>query len=424
MGKSINFKKAISLGTVVALVATVGCSSGSGGGTATEAPTDKKGQNVKLEFLSNKGSETDVFNKIIQKFSEKNPNIEIEVNAPPNMLKVLAMRLANNDAPPFFTVYPSAPSMRQPAKDGFYADLTADPVMNNITPSFVEFSKTFNKNYAVPYALEGYGVVYNVDMFKELGLTVPKTYAELIQVAEKLKAAGKTPFLFPDKDYAMLRQSSAAILGLDIPNVTQLFDDVINGKKHIGDNQDVRKVIQKIVDLRAYGQKDLVGTSGDNVVRDFAAGKGAMFYHGMWQGPAIKKANPNINIDIFAFPAEKAEDTKVAMQVGTAIAIPKEGKNTAESKKFMEYFATTEVAQLYADETGNISVVKGVKHNFQLNKTLAEYALAGKLYRAADSPWTPSLQDDFGKATQELIGGGNMDAYMKKLEEIFYNKGN
>ncbi|TDG00799.1 ABC transporter substrate-binding protein [Paenibacillus piri] len=426
MNNRNSFKIMASLGTAVALAVTAGCSAGGGEGTGKDAPAAAaSGQKVKLEFLSNKANEVDVMNKIIQKFREKNQNIDIEVNAPPNMLKVLAMRIANNDAPPFFTVYPSAPSMRQPAKDGYYADLTGDPALfNNISPSFVDFSKTFNKNYAVPYALEGYGVTYNMDMFKELGLEVPKTYDELIQTAEKIRAAGKTPFLFPDKDYAIIRQTTAAFLGLYIPNVTQYFDDVINGKQHIADNQEVRKVAQRILDLRKYGQKDLLGTSADNVVRDMAAGKGAMFFHGMWQGPAVKKANPDMNVGIFPFPADKAEDTKVAMQVGTAIALPKDGKNAAEAKKFMEYFSSTEVAQAYSDETGMISVVKGVKHNNKINQTLAEYTQANKIYRAADSPWTPAMQDDFGKATQELIGGGSLDAYMKKLEDIFYNKGN
>ncbi|MCS7463992.1 extracellular solute-binding protein [Paenibacillus doosanensis] len=410
------------LGTVVALSTTAACSNG---GEPAKGAADGGGQKVKLELLSNKSDVTDTLNKIIAKFHEQNPGIEIEVNAPPNMLKVLAMRIANNDAPPLFTVYPSAPSMRQPVKDGYYADLTGDAeLFKNVVPSFVDFSKTLGKNYTVPYALEGYGVTYNVDMFKELGLSIPKTYAELIQVAEKIKAAGKTPFLFPDKDYAIIRQTSAAFLGLDIPDASQYFDDVINGKKHIADNQEVRKVAQKIVDLRKYGQKDLLGTSSDNVVRDMAAGKGAMFFHGMWQAVAIKKANPNMNVDIFPFPAEKAEDTKVAMQVGTALSIPKDGKYNNEAKKFMEFFATTEMAQMYADETGNISVIKDVKPNYKENKTLAEYALSGKLYRAADSAWTPAMQDDFGKATQELIGGGTIDDYMKRLEEIFYNKGN
>ncbi|SFM43485.1 raffinose/stachyose/melibiose transport system substrate-binding protein [Paenibacillus sp. 1_12] len=425
MKKRHALKKITLLGTVVALAVTAGCSAGGETGTGKEATKDNKGKKLKLELMSNKTDVTETFNKVIAKFQEKNPDIEIEVNAPPNMLKVLALRIANDDAPALFTVYPSAPSMRQPVKDGYYADLTGDKTLfNNVIPSFVDFSKTMGKNYTVPYALEGYGVTYNVDLFKELGLSIPKTYTELIQVAEKIKAAGKTPFLFPDKEYSVIRQTTAAYLGLDIPDASQYFDDVINGKKHIADNQEVRKVAQKVLDLRKYGQKDPLGTAQDNVIRDMAAGKGAMFFHGMWQAVAIKKANPSLNVDIFPFPAEKAEDTKVAMQVGTALSIPKNGKNNAEAKKFMEFFSTTEMGQMYADETGNISVIQGVKPNYKENKTIAEYALSGKLYRAADTNWTPAMQDDFGKATQELISGLTIDDYMKKLEEIFYKKGN
>ncbi|TBL76382.1 ABC transporter substrate-binding protein [Paenibacillus thalictri] len=406
------------------LTAAAGCSGSGDGGEAKqkEASGGAGQQQIKLEFLSNKADTVTTMDKIIKKFQEQNKNIVIEQNAPPNMLKVLAMRFSTNEAPQLFHVYPSAPSFSQLLKDDNVQEITGDPILQNVDPKFITFSQNNGKNYAFPYALEGYGVVYNPDMFKELNLEVPKTYAELIRVADKLKAAGKTPFLFADKEYTDLRRISAAMLALDDPNIIPFFQDVIAGKKHIADNPVFAKFIEKTLEMRKYAQKDLLGLSGDNAVREMAAGKAAMYFMGMWQAAAVKKANPSMNVDMFVFPADKAEDAKVAMQVGTALAMPKGVKNQAEIKKFMEFFATTEMSQLYADETQNISVVKGVKHNSKETKVLADMAAAGKIYRAADSPWTPAMQDDFGKATQELIATGNKETYMKKLEDIFYNK--
>ncbi|WP_028611649.1 ABC transporter substrate-binding protein [Paenibacillus harenae] len=425
-------KKILSIAITACLIVAAGCSAGTESvnneqGSTNGANNGQSSKNttekVKLEFLSNKADVAETMDKIIKGFQEQNPNIVIEQNTPPNMLKVLTMRFSTNDAPPVFTVYPSAPSFAQLLKDDNVAELTGDPVLENVEPSFVEFSQNNGKNYAVPYALEGYGVVYNADLFKELNLGIPQTYNELIQVAEKIKAAGKTPFVFADKEHSDLRRISAALLGLDMTDAVPFFQDVINGKKHIADREtEIRRFAEKTLELRKYAQKDLLGMSGDNAVVEVANGKAAMYFMGMWKALAVKKANPSMNVAMFAFPAEKAEDTKVAMQVGTALAMPKDIKTPDEVKKFMAYFATTENAQLYSDETGQISVIKGVTHKVKENIGLAEMALAGKMYRAADATWTPAMQEDFGKATQELLGGASLEAYLKKLEEIFYNK--
>jgi raffinose/stachyose/melibiose transport system substrate-binding protein len=431
--KMLRSKKMMTVLLASSIVMATGCSSSSNpstNGTSNESANGRgtagaQGQKVKLEFLSNKSDVVDTVSKIIAKFQEKNPNIEITQNAPPNMLKVLSMRFSTNDAPPIFTVYPSAPSMTQPVKDGYIEDITGDPVLNNVDANAIEFGKNDGKNYAVPLAMEGYGVIYNVDMFKQLNLTPPKTYDELLQDAAKIKAAGKTPFLVPAKDFTYLRRFGAALLALDNPDINPFFKDVLTGKKHITDTNDMQNVAQKILDLSTkFGQNDLLGMSEDNAVREFINGNTAMMFSGMWNVNAIKKANPDQNVDMFLFPAVKAEDTKAPMQIGTALAIPKNSKTAKEAKQFIDFFATTEMSQLYADETQNISIVKGVKNKSKGNQVLIDAVAGNKIVRAADSPWKPSMQDDFGKGLQELLAGGTVDAFVKKMDGVFYGKGN
>ncbi|MFH5183564.1 ABC transporter substrate-binding protein [Paenibacillus sp. TAB 01] len=379
---------------------------------------------VKLELLSNKADTAETFEKIIAKFEEQNPAIKIEQDAPPNMLKVLAMRFSTNTAPSLFTVYPTAPSMRNPINNGYIEDLTGDEILSNVRPEFLHFSQTQGRTYAVPYALEGYGIIYNAAIFRELHLNIPQTYNELLETSEKLKRNGITPFIFPDKDYSYVRKTSTVLLGLDEPDIIPYFEDVIAGKKHIHDSKQLINMAQKTLVLRKYGQRGSLGTSNEAAIREFADGKASMFFTGMWEVSSIQKANPAMDVQMFPFPAERMEDTKVAMQVGTAIGIPRNSKTIVESKKFLSFLASTEIAQLYSDETGNISVIKGVQHHVKENSGIAEYAMAGKYFRAADSPWTPSMQDDFGKSVQQLIAGSGMAPFLQKMEEVFYNTGN
>lgn len=44
------------------------------------------------------------------------------------------------------------------------------------------------------------GVYYNTKIFDQLKIAVPTNYSELIAAAEKIKAAGITPFTLADRD--------------------------------------------------------------------------------------------------------------------------------------------------------------------------------------------------------------------------------
>ena len=85
--------------------------------------------------------------------------------------------------------------------------------------------------------------VYNKDIFDEVGVSVPKTWAEFLDIQSKIKAAGYTPFLQP----------TAGPLGwlVDWPRWTiqwQLFDDIMDDV----DIQEPFDVVTQYEIVRAY----------------------------------------------------------------------------------------------------------------------------------------------------------------------------
>src|SRR6185437_10271601 len=75
--------------------------------------------------------------------------------------------------------------------------------LDSIKPAYLQMLKDvtgLKEIYAVPYAANANGVIYNKAIFEELGIEVPKTWDEFITVAEKVKASGKIPFYFTLKD--------------------------------------------------------------------------------------------------------------------------------------------------------------------------------------------------------------------------------
>ncbi|WP_199615857.1 ABC transporter substrate-binding protein [Paenibacillus alkalitolerans] len=389
------------------------------------APNDS-GQKVTLEFFQMKSEVVKMVDDLIQKFEQANPNIDINQNNVPDGPSVWQMRIATNDAPPLFTHFAHMPAFRQAAANGYMADLTNEPFMQRAEESVLKQGVEMNgKNYLMPIALATLGVYYNVDIFNQLGLSVPTTYDELIQVSEKIKAAGITPFLFPDKGVRQVRQAAEATLGLDVPDVNQVFTDVLNGKSHMTDHPGIRRWAEKMVEIRKYGQKDTVGLSPDDAVREFASGKSAMYFQGIWSIVPIKQSNPNLKFDIFPFPADKAEDTKVSFIVDTAIGISSSAINSDDAKKFIDFMSSPENVQVYVDETQFMSAVKGVNNNTAEINRLSDLVKAGKTFPFVETVFPKaSMQDDLAQAAQKLIVTKDVDGFIKQLDAAFYNKAN
>ena len=54
--------------------------------------------------------------------------------------------------------------------------------------------------YAVPYAANAAGILYNKDMFEENGWEIPTTWNEFISLCETIEESGKHPLYFGFKD--------------------------------------------------------------------------------------------------------------------------------------------------------------------------------------------------------------------------------
>ncbi|MCS7461452.1 extracellular solute-binding protein [Paenibacillus doosanensis] len=416
-------KRLICLSAASALVITsVGCASSTDGSNGKT--NDSKSDAVKLEFLFNRPSDVDVMKKVAEKFQTENPNITVELNAPPDMHHVVDLRLANNQPPEMFQIYPTGTTYLNVVEAGYVQDLTSDnSLFENINSGSIPINLIKDKHYDVPYGLEGWGVIYNVDIFKKFNLEVPKTYAELIQIAAKLQAEGLTPFVFSDKDFTNIRMTSTTVMAVDDPDIQNFFLDVQAGKKHVTDGQQVRKVAEKFLELRKYGQKDAFGTDGVAADREFAAGKAAMYFQNLANLKTIKAAAPDVNVSMFPFPAENANDTKMPLQVAMAISIPTNSKTAAEAKKFMTFFQKTEISQMYIEGSWLVPTIKGVANPHKELKLITDYANEGKVNRKADATWlTKDMQDDFGKALQTFLSDKNMDGFLKKADGILYGK--
>ncbi len=139
----------------------------------------KKNDGITLELFHYKQEIIPQMEAITAEFTKHNPNIKINCECIANDFQtILRTRLKSNDGPDIMMLQ-SYSMIFEYARAGYLINLTNEPFMSNLYPSSLNAVTFDNKFYALPMDMAGIGVIYNKDIFAELGLTIPMTVSEL-----------------------------------------------------------------------------------------------------------------------------------------------------------------------------------------------------------------------------------------------------
>lgn len=121
----------------------------------------------------------------VDKFEAENPGVKLnlEVVSWNDVYTVVDTRIASNQAPDILNIDVFAnyanEGLLMPVKD-----YCPDELFNDFFPSFIDQSVIDGTVWAVPDLASARAMYYNVDMFNELGVAVPTTWAELEEVSQ------------------------------------------------------------------------------------------------------------------------------------------------------------------------------------------------------------------------------------------------
>ena len=341
----------ILVATSVLTTLFAGCSSN------TTENKDKK----QIVFLSNKIEAVDTYNKLVEKFEAENPDIDVVVSAPPDATTVLKTRLVKGDAPDIISLSADR-SFADFVDANILEDLSGEINFSVIDPVYNQMLKDLEIEsvegiYGVPYALNASGVIYNKDIFNELGLSIPKTWDEFLELAQIVQDNGITPFYFTLKESWTSLPAWNTIASTLVSSDS--FKKVNNSETTFNELYD--ETSDKIMQLMKYGHSDNFGVGYNDGNTAFANGESAMYLQGSYAIPAILTVNPELNLGMFPLPASNnEEENKLVSGVDVYFAIPKDSKNKEESIRFINFLLEEENAKTYIDEQSAFSAVEGV----------------------------------------------------------------
>jgi raffinose/stachyose/melibiose transport system substrate-binding protein len=152
----------------------------------------------KTQLLFWGGSEAvDELEQYIARFNETHPDIEVTYESQPNLREILRTALAAGEGPDI--VYggtgPGAAGVLVNAGlllplDEAYAEYGWNDRFSDFT---IERASIDGTVYGIGNEIEYIGMFYNERIFDELGLSVPESHDEVLQLCQTLQEAGFTP---------------------------------------------------------------------------------------------------------------------------------------------------------------------------------------------------------------------------------------
>ncbi|MGV8855242.1 MAG: extracellular solute-binding protein [Devosia sp.] len=317
-----------------------------------------------LSFWSWRQEDKAAYAQFIDTFEAANPGITVKFETfdAANYNTILSTALAGGSGPDLMMVRAYG-GLENVAKAGYLEPLSTETV-----PALADFAapavaaesmRSDGTIYAVPFASQTQLVIYNKSIFDANGLQEPQSWDDLLALSQKLKDAGVMPFA---NGTATAWQNETVTFGLGSSLMTKgFYDDLMAGKTDFTDARFTGALGDVAAVAADYFPEGFIGLDYPSAQQLFASGMACMFIGGSYELANFKAQNRDIELGVFAAPGKTADDAKlVGLYYDGGYAANAAGANKEAAIKFLNFLASKDFGQSFANTLNNISAVPGV----------------------------------------------------------------
>jgi glucose/mannose transport system substrate-binding protein len=300
---------------VVAL-ASLGCNGGDSSAGTTPSGT------VEIFSWWTAGGEADALAVVVNDYEQKYPNVTL-VNAAVqdlnNAQQELTQRMENNLPPDTFQVHGGAELIRQWVQPPGISDLSSNK-MEDLTflfeeqgwdtafpPGVLEVVSLNGAIYSIPIDIQkGNGVFYNMKIFSANGLSLPRSFGDLLTICQTLKSKGVTPIAI-DSNSSDIWPIVMLWEDLLLSNTNAQYVKAYWSGKGVADDAPVVQAFTELKNLFPYMNTDSATLTWDQAASKVGQGTAAMTFMGDWargyfESPSGGDLVPNQDFGVFPFP--------------------------------------------------------------------------------------------------------------------------
>lgn len=391
MGDENKMKKSLSIiiATALAMSTLIGCSSGG----SKSSDDGKKGNKEKtvITMIQNKVEIQEQLEEAAKEYNKSQNEVEVKIlgAAGDDLMKVLQSQFASTPekAPTIFT----AGSGSEFEKFfNYMIPLDSAKASKKIVKGQADDAMKDGKLYGLPVAIEGFGLIYNKEIFKEAGVKAEdiKSIDDLVKASEKLEKVkgvqhaigfGKEtyfkfmhPFNWPFavmKDYkgTIEKVKSGALKLKDVPEVKQYAQDLDKLKSHTNLGKDTY----------------------DDQVAGFAQGKFAIIHQGNWAQTIIDDYKVKFEYGMMPMPFNGNQGIAVGNTNYFRVNKHATKEQQDASINFLDWLLTEKAGQTYVTEKFKLIPAYEGFNTEKMNplaQEVSKYSQEGKTV-----PWTFNL---------------------------------
>lgn len=387
-------------------------------GTVSSAMTcaaeeEKPFDGVTLSILIETGTDEASYQPILDLIKEE-LGITVEPEFRPagsegtNLIKT---RLASNDMADLM-IYNVGSLLSALNPDEYFIDMAGTDVAATLDDSFTMAASYNGGLYAVPAgASSGGGVMYNMDVYEEYDLEVPKTWDEFIANLDVLKEAGEVALIGSFADAWTAQVPFLADNYQLLHNDPDFAEGFTAGEKKFATSEAAFRSWEKLEATQPYYNSDYLATTYDDACDMLATGEGAHYIMtcGILQNIYTLYGEDVVNrIGVFPIPGDTEEETGLTVWTSGGLYGNKNSKNVDAVKAVMEFWLSDEALDVLVENCPP----SGPFHNgyelsdnvFQGVKDQVAYFEAGKTVPALEF-LTPVKGANCDSICQELVTG-------------------
>jgi raffinose/stachyose/melibiose transport system substrate-binding protein len=406
-----------------------GCSSGSTSGTDDkEGPKDSGEETVTLNLFQFKVEIADQLQEMIKEFEAEHPNIKVKletVGGGADYGAALKAKFASGEQPDIFN---NGGFKELELWKEHLADLSDEPWVEHLLPiGKVPMTDTDGKLYGMPVNLEGYGFVYNKDLFEKAGITEPPAnITELKDAAKKLKDSGITPFSAGYGEWWVIGQHLLNIPFAQQEDPIAFIEGLYDGSEKFTDNEQFKQ-FKEVLDTEInFGNDNPLTTDYNTQVTQFAAGQTAMLQQGNWTENMIYEVDPDMNMGFLPIPISDDESAdRLPVGVPNNWVLNKNSENLDEAKMFLEWMVSSDTGKRYlTEEFAFIPAFDNIEASGlgDLGQSILEYSKEDKTIPWTWFRWPDGANKEFAAAIQEYAAGKiDYDTLLERFQKSWDN---
>ena len=371
------------------------------------------GQNLVLYTEFSEGEDDAFLRRVVQNFERQNSGVSIEI--------------MSSESQSFDTFFKTAVAGNEQIDIAqiniqFYRDYVTRGFLRPLD-GLVDFSKVpriqtawdqeryfsrQNQRFGVPMRMDSSGFYYNTEIFRRLGIEIPRTWNDIFAMREKLAPAGIFPMVYAGAEpwwnpmhFNIIFYQMTGNRGLEI-----------NDRFMAGDFSP--EVIRPYIDtLQFFADLDangifIPGTQGmdhPSAMTVFSTGRAAMYYMGSWYQESLAAGAPNFQYGVFPVPVlEQGLRSEPAGSIAVMFSIYRDSRHPEMAARFIEYYGSPAIQQeRFNSGIAAINIIPGVVPDLSDPIKAAFDQIGPSTCIWLDAIWEPEIITAFQQGCQAAI---------------------